>query len=224
MLLRALEYGEIQKVGEDKGSRRVDVRIIGASNRDLREMVENSSFREDLFYRFNVFGIRVPALRERISDVPMLAAHFLRGFRTDSGSGPSGFEAAAIAVLQSYDWPGNVRELRNAVRRAAVLCEGPNIRCEDLPPRVLMAAGEHVKPSASSLPRQRIEVVDSTATPCWRLDDLVAAHIRRALDVVGGNKTKAAELLEIPRTSLYHKLRKYGIETLDSPESSRPRT
>jgi len=208
MLLRALENGEIQKVGEDRAARRVDVRIIAASNRDLRELVREGSFREDLYYRFNVFGIRVPALRERREDIPLLADHFLRDFVEENQSGPEGFTPEAMRTLERYSWPGNVRELRNAVRRAAVLADGARCTAGDLPPSVAATAA-----------------VDETGTPAAErdidtfadlsLDAVMARHLRLVLDHVGGNKTKAAEVLRIPRTSLYHKLRKYGIEDED---------
>jgi transcriptional regulator with GAF, ATPase, and Fis domain len=209
MLLRALENGEIQKVGEDRAARRVDVRIIAASNRDLRELVSEGSFREDLYYRFNVFGIRVPALRERREDISLLAEHFLRDFVDENKGGPTGFTQEAKRALESYDWPGNVRELRNAVRRAAVLADGPRCTATDLPPGVVSARTYE----AGLAPAADLEMPELHAD--LSLDTVVAAHLRLVLDHVGGNKTRAAEVLEIPRTSLYHKLRKYEIESDD---------
>ena len=216
MLLRALEYGEIQKVGEDRGLRRVEVRIIAASNQDLRRLVEQGSFREDLYYRFNVFEIRVPALRERLEDVPSLAEFFLSGFRGENEIGPTGFSLAAMERLRAYRWPGNVRQLRNAVRRAAVLAKGSRIELQDLPPaiqRPSSAAGVLTEPDP-----EKGHTSDGAGTEPgqdWRLDTVVADHLRRALRFTEGNKTRAADLLEIPRTSLYHKLRKYGLEAED---------
>jgi two-component system response regulator HydG len=204
MLLRALEYGEIQKVGEDRSAHRVDVRIVAASNQDLRELVAEGKFREDLFYRFNVFGIRVPALRERREDIPLLATYFLSGFRDENGTGPEGFTEHASQVLARYRWPGNVRELRNAVRRAAVLCEGEQITAHDLPPNVVRGA--------SAEPERQAPVVDELDLDDAHLDDVIAGHVERVMDAVGGNKSRAAEVLGIPRTSLYHKLQKYGLD------------
>lgn len=204
MLLRALEHGEIQKVGEDRGGRRVDVRIVAASNRDLATLVAEDSFREDLYYRFNVFGINVPPLRERSEDIPLLVEYFLGKFVEENGAGPESFSAAALDALQRYTWPGNVRELRNAVRRAAVLADGPLCGLEDIPPGVSSAAGT---------PRPAPVLASETADPAsLALDVVVAAHLRRVLAYVDGNKTQGAAILGIPRTSLYHKLRKYGIE------------
>jgi len=133
MLLRVLEQGEVQKVGEDRAARRVDVRIIAASNQDLRQLVDEGSFREDLLFRLNVFDVRVPPLRDRVEDVPLLAEHFLRAFRLVNGGGPEKFSAAALQTLQQHHWPGNVRELRNAVHRAAVLSDGDTVRVAGLP-------------------------------------------------------------------------------------------
>jgi transcriptional regulator with GAF, ATPase, and Fis domain len=205
LLLRALENGEIQKVGEDRAARRVDVRIIAASNRDLRELVDEGSFREDLYYRFNVFGIHVPALRERREDIPLLAEHFLREFVEENQGGPEGFTAEAMRALKRYAWPGNVRELRNAVRRAAVLADGKRCTAGDLPPNVVAAAGIEEEDTVLGS-RPAVAALGDLS-----LDAVVARHLRLVLDHVGGNKTKAAEVLGIPRTSLYHKLRKYGI-------------
>lgn len=204
MLLRALEYGEIQKVGEDRSAHRVDVRIVAASNQDLRDLVHRGTFREDLFYRFNVFGIRVPALRERVEDIPLLASYFLVDFREDNGAGPSEFSSEAASLLRRHHWPGNVRELRNAVRRAAVLCDGDRIGIDDLPPNMVRSARQ--APPPAPRPQSELDLTDA------QLDGVIAAHVRRVLDAVNGNKSKAADVLGIPRTSLYHKIRKYRIE------------
>jgi transcriptional regulator with GAF, ATPase, and Fis domain len=213
MLLRVLENGEVQKVGEDRGSRRTDVRIIAASNHDLTKLVEEGSFREDLLFRLNVFDIRVPPLADRREDIPLLAEHFARAFRVNNGGGPVRFSAAALERLQAYGWPGNVRELRNVVHRAAVLADGDVIRSRDLPPAIGEfdegAAERPARPALPATPRPPATLEEEDAL---RLDRHVAAHIRRVLAAAGGNKSRAAELLGIPRTSLYHKLRKYGIE------------
>ncbi len=215
MLLRALEYGEVQKVGEDRPARRVDVRLIAASNRDLKAMVRAGTFREDLYYRLKVFSIHVPPLRERREDIPLLAEHFLQRFRAENGGGPEGFADDALAALCRYSWPGNVRELRNAVRRAAVLADGPRCRVRDLPPELFTAAGseEASGGAATGQGRPAPAVGPASVEPGdLRLDAFVAAHLREVLAACGGNKSRAAERLGIPRTSLYHKLRKYGIE------------
>ena len=225
MLLRALEHGEIQKVGEERGARRIDVRIVAASNQDLGRMVEEGSFREDLLYRLNVFDIRVPPLRDRVEDIPLLAEHFLGAYRRDNGAGPTGFEDGAFAQLTSYPWPGNVRELRNVVHRAAVLAAGSEIRVADLPKEVRGLSIDEAreaalsKPTEISSPDHRFPAADSPRASseadgdgAWDLDHHTATHIKKVLAVTGGNKARAAELLGIPRTSLYHKIRKYGLE------------
>ncbi len=214
MLLRALEYGEIQKVGEDRAARRVDVRFIAASNQNLRVLVDDGSFREDLYYRFNVFGLRVPALRERREDIPLLAEHFRRDFVEENGGGPTGFSDEAAAALGGFDWPGNVRELRNAVRRAAVLSETNRILVEDLPP----AIGASMSGVGPPVTATRAELSEADLGHA-KLDSVVAAHIRRVLAAVKGNKTRAADVLGIPRTSLYHKLRRHGIDAPDEETS-----
>ena len=211
MLLRALEYGEVQKVGEDRRSRRVDVRIIAASNQDLRELVAEGTFREDLYYRFDVFGIRVPALRERREDIPLLARHFLVEFIEENGGGPTDYTREAGAAMKMYGWPGNVRELRNAVRRAAVLAEGVEFGIDDLPPGIASSINDSSMAAATYAEDTPID------DAVLRLDLVVAGHLRRVLEHVDGNKSRAAEVLGVPRTSLYHKLRKYGI---DVPEAA----
>lgn len=212
MLLRVLEQGEVQKVGEERSARHIDVRIIAASNQDLGQLVDEGSFREDLLFRLNVFDVRVPPLRERVQDVPLLADHFLRAFRRANPGGPVEFRPQAVQKLQSYDWPGNVRELRNAVHRAAVLADGDVVEVDDLP--ASLGGGTPAAQQASLRPPDPPTEPPTTADDAdpLPLDEVVERHIRRVLDIADGNKSRAAELLRIPRTSLYHKLRKYGID------------
>ncbi len=216
MLLRVLEQGEVQKVGEERGARRIDVRIIAASNQDLPELVAEGSFREDLLFRLNVFDVRVPPLRARVEDVPLLAEHFLRSFRVTNGRGPEGFAADALETLQQHDWPGNVRELRNAVHRAAVLAEGEVVRLSDLAPSVTGSATSVAPVVVAPLADGGGDAeASSQVGASLLLDDVVERHVRQVLEAAGGNKSRAADLLGIPRTSLYHKLRKYGIDAKD---------
>ena len=216
MLLRALDQGEIQKVGEDRGTRHIDVRIIAASNQDLRQLVDEGSFREDLLFRLNVFDIRVPPLRDRVEDIPLLADHFLRASRVANGGGPEKFAAGALRRLQQYSWPGNVRELRNVVHRASVLADGTTVRTRDLPSSLESEGADRAE--APPLPVESPPVLaDAAAIESVELDAVVEEHIRRVLGIAGGNKSRAAELLGIPRTSLYHKLRKYGIDSEEEP-------
>ena len=211
MLLRALEQGEIQKVGKDRGTRRVDVRVIAASNQDLRQLVDAGSFREDLLFRLNVFDILVPPLRNRVEDIPLLAEHFLRASRIANGGGPEKFSSGTLKRLQQYTWPGNVRELRNIVHRVSVLAEGPTVLPSDLPSLFEAEGLDHVGVSPVSQEiTAGLHTVDMVES--FVLDTLIEEHIRRVLRVACGNKSRAAELLGIPRTSLYHKLQKYDIE------------
>jgi transcriptional regulator with GAF, ATPase, and Fis domain len=136
VLLRFLDTGEIQKVGADSGSKRVDVRVIAATNRNLREMVSQGQFREDLYYRLNVVHLIVPPLRERRSDIPLLLEHFLDRFARTAGQAPPAFTPEALAVMTDYGWPGNVRELLNVVERLVVARPGRTIRPEELPAEV----------------------------------------------------------------------------------------
>lgn len=203
-LLRVLQEGEILPVGSTK-PKRVDVRIISATNRDLETEVREGRFREDLFYRLNVFPIRVPALRERREDIGGLALHFLR--RTGAKMGRTNFEIDedALEALRDYHWPGNVRELENEIERAAINAEpdGP-IRVEHLSDRVLEApaytseaSGGLADPGAGALKDRMIE--------------LEKQIIRETLDQTAGNRTHAAELLGISRQAFMKKIAKYGI-------------
>jgi two-component system, NtrC family, response regulator AtoC len=200
-LLRFLQEEEIRPVGETRTSQ-VDVRVVAASARDLARAVAQGEFREDLFYRLNVLGIRLPPLRERREDVLPLARHFLARFaalRPDARAMALSPEAGA--ALEAYGWPGNVRELEHVMERAAVLAEGPAVREADLtdavregPARVTAAPGADAPLSIKR------------AIP--RLEEQL---IRAAIERTGGNRTRAAELLEISYRALLYKLKEYGI-------------
>ncbi|MFB3908088.1 MAG: sigma-54-dependent transcriptional regulator [Candidatus Eisenbacteria bacterium] len=190
-LLRVLEEKAIYRVG---GNVRipVDFRTIAATNRDLEAAVADKTFREDLYYRLNVFTIRIPPLRERREDIPVLADHFLKRFARSMNRPLTGFSPAAMKMLQEREWPGNVRELQNAIERAAVLRPNGEIQLEDFP--FAQAAEETPEPGAKSL------------------QELEKSHIQRILKETNGNISQAARILEIDRVTLYNKLRKYGIE------------
>jgi transcriptional regulator with GAF, ATPase, and Fis domain len=133
LLLRFLETGELQKVGQDGGSRHVDVRVVAATNRNLRDMIAQGQFRDDLYYRLNVIHIVVPPLRDRRSDIPVLVGHFLSRYTAANRSGITGVAPAAMKALCEYSWPGNVRELENVIERLVVNAKGPEVSVEDLP-------------------------------------------------------------------------------------------
>jgi transcriptional regulator with PAS, ATPase and Fis domain len=185
--LRVLQEREFLRLG---GTRpvRVNARVIAATNRNLHEAVERGHFRADLYYRLNVFDIRIPPLRERRDDIPLLAASFLREFCGAAAE----LTPAAMEALCRHDWPGNVRELRNVLERAAIVCEEPFIDAEHL----ALSVGKAV-PSLSSTD----------------LGVLERQAIEQALREVRGNKVRAARQLGITRTQLYSRLKKYGLES-----------
>ena len=190
-VLRVLQEREFQRLG---GTRLVkaNVRVIAASNRDLHRAVADGSFREDLFYRLQVFDIPIPPLRERRRDIPLLTEAFLQDFARSTGCSSEGLTPDALEMLMGYDWPGNVRELHNALERAAILCEGGLI------------TGDHLSLGATSAvaPRGR-----------RNLSEVEQRTIEQVLRETGGNKSKAARRLGITRTQLYVRLRKYGLAT-----------
>jgi two-component system response regulator HydG len=192
--LRALQEREIERLGSST-TVPVDVRIIAATNRDLQKALEEGALREDLYYRLNVILLQVPPLRERMDDVPILAMHFLRKYAAREGSAMSGIADDALNVLLGYSWPGNVRELENAVERAVVLGQGDRLRTQDLPVQV-HRRGDDQHP-----------LVPAHLT----LEEMEKLAIAQALKLTGGNKSEAAERLGIHRTSLYDKMRRYGI-------------
>jgi two-component system, NtrC family, response regulator AtoC len=197
-LLRALEEGEISRVGGNEPIP-IDVRVIAATNRNAREAVDEGELREDLYHRLAVIGIRIPPLRERREDIPLLARHFLAQARQEGSTRGRDFSTDTWAGLEAYTWPGNARELRNAVQRAGIMAEEEIIRTCDLPPVVQTA-----RPIApvSSLENQTLE----QAVNVLERQMLVAA-----LDVEGGNKTRAAERLGITRKTLAAKMVHYGL-------------
>jgi DNA-binding NtrC family response regulator len=193
-LLRAIETNEIERVG---GTRPVpcDVRVLSATNRNLTASIESGEFRQDLYFRLNVLPIQVPALRERGSDVPQLARHFLAAICAAEGRAPKTLAPEALELLQGYGWPGNVRELRNLMERAAVMVDGDVVRAEDL---VIWLESGRSGEDAVGL-RGEIERREADA-------------VRKALESAGWNVTQAAAALGIDRTNLHRKMRKYGIQ------------
>lgn len=192
-LLRVIQNREIQRVGSPE-TRRVDVRLIAATNRDLRAEVLAGRFREDLFYRLSSIQIRVPGLAERLDDIPLLVQHFLRKYNEAYGKRIQGLTRRAQTVLLQHSWPGNVRELENVISSAAITVTSNFIDVADLP--------EHIQ-----RPRTKGGIIGED----WRplpLDEVRRAHIRRVLEMCGGNRVRAAEILGIGRTSLYRFLKR----------------
>jgi transcriptional regulator with PAS, ATPase and Fis domain len=205
-LLRVLQEKEVRPVGSNENIH-VQVRVVAATNRDLESAINEGTFRKDLFFRLNVVSITLPPLRERRSDIPMLAQYFLD--RLAEGENIK-FTAAAMKLLMRYDWPGNVRELENCLCRAVTLGDRKTIDESDLSPALLHGSGTSKTESAAP------EVDDASSTVA--LDELERLTIQRVFEKVGGDKTKAGELLGISRATLYRKLKRYQISATQRDE------
>jgi DNA-binding NtrC family response regulator len=192
-LLRVLQEREFERVGGGQ-TLHVDVRLIAATNRDLKEMVLAGKFREDLYYRLNVINLTLPSLRQRPSDVPALAMHFLRRYATENGKPVKAIGDAALAQIASYTWPGNVRELENVIERAVVLADGETIEVSHLPPELAVATR---RPGAPVVPGATMEELERYA-------------ILKTMESVGGSTSRAAEILGISVRKIQYKLQEYN--------------
>ncbi|WP_300907192.1 sigma-54 dependent transcriptional regulator [uncultured Desulfovibrio sp.] len=201
-LLRALQQREVQRVGSDTPIT-VDVRVLAATNRDLRREAAEKRFREDLYFRLNVISIEVPSLCRRSEDIPLLAAHFLQRFAERNRKNIKGFAPQALDSMLRYSWPGNVRELENAVERAVILCNGDLITGRELPASVVDAPAAATTAAA---PEGDISLAGLS------LDTVERRAIEETLRQTGDNKSEAARRLGITRATLHNKLRKYGLE------------
>ncbi len=193
-LLRVLEEKKFQKVG---GSREIslDFRLVSATHRQLTQEMERGRFRQDLYFRLNVIEIKVPPLRERRDDIPLLAHHFLQRFRNETSKPVTGIREDALVLLQTYDWPGNVRELQNAIERAVVLAKNEVITQQDFGFLCRMS-GQEIPLSLHSMEKQ---------------------HVEQILRWCQWNISKASKILEVNRTTLHNKIRKYGLSRSDHP-------
>ncbi len=197
-LLRVLEEKSFERVGgEEKLD--VDVRIIAATNRDLKEEIRQGRFREDLYYRLNVVHLHIPPLRERREDIPLLISAFLREFARENGKNIEGIEPKASTALYNYSWPGNVRELRNCIESAVVMAKGGILTLDDLPPYIHTDSEDNYIKLATgiSLAEGEKKIIQST------------------LNQLQGNKTRTAEVLGIGRKTLHRKIQEYGLEGKD---------
>jgi transcriptional regulator with PAS, ATPase and Fis domain len=192
-LLRVLDTSVFRHVG-GTSEIRVDVRVLAATNRDLRAMVRQAQFREDLYYRMSTLTLEIPPLRQRRDDIDLLASHFVSALNERFGCSKRLSEPAR-ALLKRHDWPGNVRELQHAIEAAMVLCEDQEILPAHRPPAISGAAPARPR-EAATLPT---------------LDELERAHIRLALETSGGRRSQAARMLGISERNLYRKLREYGL-------------
>jgi DNA-binding NtrC family response regulator len=197
-LLRVLQELQFEQVGGSQ-TFTVDVRVILATNEDLAKAVAEGRFRQDLFYRINVINVELPPLRERLSDIPLLAENFLEQMTQESGRNMHGFSEQAISALTRYRWPGNVRELQNVVERAVLLGKGPIIDTEDLPPEVAGAAGLPIARSG------QMTLKDALAGPERQI-------ILDSLETHEWNRNATADALGINRTTLYKKMKRLGLE------------
>ncbi|HXJ84325.1 MAG TPA: sigma-54 dependent transcriptional regulator [Candidatus Methylomirabilis sp.] len=204
-LLRVLQEREIERVG---GSRRIgiDVRVIAATNTDLKKAVTNRSFRDDLYYRLNVVPISVPPLRERAADVPLLVDHFLRKYNREFSKRIEGVSPDALTCLQEYSWPGNVRELQNVTERCVALVEGSSIELEDLPVDLMLP-----DPAGRARPAEMLPLREAC-------DQFERQIVLRVLQRVGGNQSEAARLLDLHRNTLKLKLSKWNVRPSEPDE------
>jgi DNA-binding NtrC family response regulator len=200
-LLRFLQERTFERVGGNE-TLKVDVRILAASNRDLRERIAEGLFREDLYYRLNVVTLEIPPLRERVSDIPELAVFFLRRYAQENGKRIDAFSDEALRALSGYGWPGNVRELENAVERAVVLCDGSRIEARHLPASIHAETPNDVMPPV----------------PGTTIYDLERFAILRTLEACKGSTSKAATILGISPRKIQYKLHEYG----SAPHAAKP--
>jgi two-component system, NtrC family, response regulator AtoC len=205
-LLRVLQEGEIRPVGESRAER-VDVRVIAATLRDLTKLVERGEFREDLYYRLNVVNLRMPPLRERREDIPLLARAFIHRFNRQLNREPpvEGLSPEAEALMAAYAWPGNIRELENAMERAVLLADGLLLLPSNLPERLWAAP----QPAAGS---PSVQQAGSDLSLKRAMRELEETYIRAALRRTRGNRTRAAEVLDISHRALLYKIKEYGID------------
>lgn len=221
-LLRAIQEGQIERVGGRKPIS-VKIRLISATNRTLAEEVANGNFREDLFYRLNVFPLKLPSLRERSSDIPMLVEHFIKLITSTEGLAFRDISDEAISLLQNYPWPGNIRQLQNAIFRAIVMAEGEKLEAIDFPQIYGTPAPTHQtkqtgllkSDDASASPAAFSGVGNTSLSPTGQvrpLSDIEKEHIEFALDHYEGRMSEVARRLEIGRSTLYRKMEEYGLE------------
>lgn len=196
-LLRVLESGEFLKVGDSKPTK-TDVRIIAATNRDLEKEIENGNFREDLYYRINIFQIKLPSLRDRTNDIELLAEFFLKNFSQKMGKNIHGFSSDYVKALKKHHWKGNIRELRNVIERSVILTESSELLSESLPADIL-AHQEHEEFSKNKI------------MSAFSMASAERMQIQKILKHTNGNKAEAARLLEIGIATLYRKIEEYNI-------------
>jgi DNA-binding NtrC family response regulator len=211
-LLRVLQEREFERVG-GQDTIRVDVRVVSATHRNLERLIADGKFREDLYYRLNVFPIVLPPLRERLEDLPRLVEHFVGKFNRVTGKSVRGFDHSALAALSQYAWPGNVRELENVVERAIIVARGHEVTASDLD--FGRRAGVHAPMATPAAGTPLSALAGGSAQPLQaRLHEQEKNEIVAAIDRNQGNIAGAARALGINRSTLYYRLRKHGLEHL----------
>jgi DNA-binding NtrC family response regulator len=213
-LLRTIQEREFERVGGSE-TLKVDVRLVSATNRNLEKMIEEGDFREDLYYRLNVFPINLPPLRDRLEDLPVLANHFAAKFARQMGVPPGGVTSDALARLREYAWPGNVRELENIIERAMILAKGTELGSHHLDFGRRAQSSHGSGPIAAAPPPVAIApAAEDGRSLAERLLDSERKEIMAAVDRSKGNIASAARILGINRSTLYYRLRKHGLEHL----------
>jgi DNA-binding NtrC family response regulator len=203
-LLRALQEKEIERVGESR-TVKFDIRVIAATNTDLKKMVKDGAFREDLFYRLNVIPVTLPSLRDRREDIPLLAQHFIRKSCRDNGLPAKTISQEALRVLMAYEWPGNIRQFENAIEHAVAM----SAAFSEIGPQVL--PGE-VRDRAGSMLMPTVAIPDEGINFTSVVSQLERELILRCLEKTGGNKRQAARLLHLSRTTFIDKLQRLNLE------------
>lgn len=196
-ILRVLQEGELERLGGSK-TIKVDVRLVAATHKNLTAMVEEGSFRQDLFFRLSVVPIELPPLRDRLEDIPALADFFLKRYAKKNKKDIKGFHPQSLVLMTRYSWPGNIRELENSIERAVILCLGEQISPKELPPQMLPADFQLYDEPASTSGDLTLKNVEREA-------------IRTSLEQTEGNKSKSAKLLGIARQTLLNKIKEYGL-------------
>ncbi|HTQ02305.1 MAG TPA: sigma-54 dependent transcriptional regulator, partial [Polyangiaceae bacterium] len=215
-LLRALQESEFERVGGVR-TIRVDVRLVAATNTDLKKEIAAGTFREDLYYRLNVVPMRLPPLRERREDIPLLVSHFVRKFDARLRKNVTGIEPDALDVLLEHPWPGNIRELENVIERAVLFCDGDALRASDIPSELHRTpepphAAPTTKPAVTASPAATDGLKEQVKAAMSRLEREL---IVKALEQTGGNVTHAARLLKISRKGLQLKMKELGLRERD---------
>ncbi len=229
-LLRVLQEGEVDAVGSRRPTK-VDVRIISATNRDLAQQVAENRFREDLYYRLNVFPIEAPPLRERKEDLPQLIDHFIRRFNAEEGKAIPGAAPETLSMLMRYDWPGNVRQLENSIFRAVVLSDGGSLKVEDFPQVAALAGAAPVAqpaqawapatpaaPAANDAAASQPVTITGDDGELRTLEAIEKDLIQYAIDHYAGHMSEVARRLGIGRSTLYRKVREYDLKVREEHE------